>query len=215
MPLPPLTFLGELALTMLPLTLPVWLAGLWYYLLSNAGKPFRVLGWASLVTLGLIMFLNPRVYYVYPALPILFASGGTAWETRLARPSLQWIKPRYAVLMIIVGAIFSPFAVPVLPVETYIRYAAWTGFQPPRIETHKLGPLPQLYADQFGWEEMAATVARVYHSLPPEVRGKTAIFSQNYGQAGAIHLFGAKYGLLKAISGHQNLFSLGAARLHE
>ena len=29
-----------------------------------------------------------------------------------------------------------------------------------------MGPLPQHYADQFGWEEMAQTVARVYAKLP-------------------------------------------------
>ena len=208
-PMPPLAFLGELALTMLPLTLPIWLAGLWYYLLSNTGKPFRVLGWAWLVTLGLVMFLNPRVYYVFPAMPLVFASGGVAWEIWLARHRLRWIKPSYAAAMVLVGAAFSPFAVPVLPVETYIRYAVWTRFQPPRIETHKLGPLPQLYADQFGWEEMVATVARVYNNLPPEVRSKTAIFGQNYGQAGAVDLFGSKYGLPKAISGHQNYFFWG------
>jgi hypothetical protein len=81
--------------------------------------------------------------------------------------------------------------------------------QPPAIETHRLGPLPQLFADQFGWEEMAATVARVYDSLPPDVRPKTAIFGQNYGQAGAIDLFGPKYGLPPAISGHQTYFLWG------
>ena len=81
--------------------------------------------------------------------------------------------------------------------------------RPPAIETHKLGPLPQIFADQFGWEEMTATVARVYNSLPPEVRAKTAIFGQNYGQAGAIDLFGPKYGLPPAISGHQSYFLWG------
>ena len=56
---------------------------------------------------------------------------------------------------------------------------------------------------------MAATVARVYSNLPPEVRPKTAIFGQNYGQAGAIDLFGPKYGLPPAISGHQSCFLWG------
>ena len=56
---------------------------------------------------------------------------------------------------------------------------------------------------------MAATVARVYNNLPAEVRPKTAIFGQNYGQAGAIDLFGPKYGLPPAISGHQTYFLWG------
>jgi hypothetical protein len=208
-PLPPLTFFSQLTLTMLPLTLPIWLAGLWYYLFSERGKAFRALGWAWLIIVGSIVVLNPRVYYAFPSFPIVFASGGVAWEMWLMRPRLQWVKPVYAAAMILVCAVFLPFAIPVLPVESYIRYSESMHFQPPRIETHKLGPLPQLYADQFGWEEMVATVANVYANLPPEVRAKTAIFGQNYGQAGAVDLFGSKYGLPKAISGHQNYYLWG------
>jgi len=208
-PLPPLTFISELTLTMLPLTLPIWLAGLWYYLFSEVGKAFRALGWAWLIIVATIMILNPRVYYAFPSFPIVIASGGVAWEMWLVRPRLQWIKQVYAATMILVSAVFLPFAIPVLPVESYIRYSGLMHFQPPRIETHELGPLPQLYADQFGWEDMVATVARVYNNLPPEVRARTAIFGQNYGQAGAVDLFGSKYGLPKAISGHQNYFLWG------
>ena len=56
---------------------------------------------------------------------------------------------------------------------------------------------------------MTAKVAGVYNSLPADVRAKTAIFGQNYGQAGAIDFFGPRYGLPKAISGHQNYFFWG------
>jgi hypothetical protein len=114
-------------------------------------------------------------------------------------------------MLILTGAVFSSFAIPVLPPEIYIRYTKALHMQPPAIETHRLGPLPQLYADQFGWEEMAATVARAYQSLPPEVRVRTAIFGQNYGQAGAIDLFGPKYGIPEgtAISGHQSYYLWG------
>jgi len=207
--LPPLSFLGQEILTMLPLALPIWLAGLWYYLFSEKGKPFRLLGWAWLVTMAVIMSLNPRVYYPWPAFPMLFAAGGVMWEAWLTAPRAQWIKPAWVALMVLGGAILAPFVVPVLPVETYIRYSHALGFQQPRLETHKLGPLPQLYADQFGWEEMTAAVAKVYNGLPPDVRARTAIFGQNYGQAGAIDLFGPKYGLPRAISGHQTYFLWG------
>src|SRR5262249_50225028 len=66
-------------------------------------------------------------------------------------------------------------------------------------------------ADQFGWEEMAAAVGSAYNSLAPDVRAKTAIFGQNYGQAGAIDLFGPKYGIPQgsAISGHQSYYLWG------
>jgi hypothetical protein len=205
----PLQFFAEEILTLLPLTLPIWLAGLWFFFFSKPGKPFRALGWAWVFTAAVIVTLNPRVYYLYPAFPVLFAGGSVMWEAWLTQPRSQWLKLAYPALMVLAGAVFSPLAVPILPPETYIRYTKALHLVPPRIETHKLGPLPQLYADQFGWEEMTAKVAGVYYSLPPEVRDKTAIFAQNYGQAGAIDLFGPKYGLPPAISGHQSYFLWG------
>jgi len=202
-------FFGQEILTMLPLTFPIWLGGLWFFFFSKQGKPFRALGWAWIFTAGVIFTMNPRVYYLYPAFPMLLAAGGVMWELWLAGPRVQWLKITYPILMVVSGAIFAPLATPVLPVETYMAYTKALHLQPPKIETFKLGPLPQLYADQFGWKEMTAVVAHAFNSLPPDVRAKTAIFGQNYGQAGAIDLFGPKYGLPPAISAHQTYFLWG------
>src|SRR5208283_4820400 len=49
-PLPPLAFFGQQITSMLPLSAPIWLAGLWYCLFAAEGKPFRALGWAWLIT---------------------------------------------------------------------------------------------------------------------------------------------------------------------
>jgi hypothetical protein len=208
-PLGPLAFFAQEILSLLILNLPIWLAGLWFYFFSKPGRPFRALGWAWVFTAGVIVTLNPRIYYLFPAFPVLLAGGSVMWEAWLERPQYTWLKFAYPGLMVLGGALFSPLVIPVLPPETYIRYTKALHLQPPRIETQRLGPLPQLFADQFGWEEMTAAVARVYNSLPPEVRAKTAIFGQNYGQAGAIDLFGPKYGLPPAISGHMNYFYWG------
>jgi hypothetical protein len=208
-PLGPLQFFGQEILLMHPLTLPIWLGGLWFYFFTETGKRFRPIGWAWIFTAAVIVVMSPRVYYLFPAFPVVFAGGGVFWEQLLARPRLNWLKFAYPVLMLLGGAVLAPLAVPLLPPETYIRYTQAIGLQQPRIETSRLGPLPQIFADQFGWEEMAATVARVYNSLPPDVRARTAIFAQNYGQAGAIDLFGPKYGLPPAVAGHQNYFLWG------
>ena len=127
-----------------PLTAVIWLAGLWYYFFNPAGKAHRVLGWAWLVTMVVVMTLSPRVYYVFPAFPLLFAAGSVQWESWLARGWRRWMAQAWAAALIPTGALLAPFTVPVLPVETYIRYARATGFQPPRIETHALGPLPSV-----------------------------------------------------------------------
>jgi hypothetical protein len=56
---------------------------------------------------------------------------------------------------------------------------------------------------------MVAAVAGVYNALSPEERAKTAIFANNYGEAGAVDFFGTKYGLPKAICPHQSYFLWG------
>ncbi|HTS26844.1 MAG TPA: glycosyltransferase family 39 protein [Bryobacteraceae bacterium] len=208
-PLGPLAFFAQQVLVMQPLGLPVWLAGLWYYFFAKPGKAFRAMGWAWLFTAAVIVRLSPRVYYLFPAFPLLFAGGAIFWEGVFERTTSVWKKLVWPALMVVTGALLAPIAIPVLPPETYIRYTKALHIDQPRVETHRLGPLPQLFADQFGWEEMVATVAGVFNGLPPEVRPRTAIFARNYGQAGAIDLLGPKYGLPPAICGHQSYFLWG------
>jgi hypothetical protein len=195
------SFFGEEVLSMLPLSAPIWIVGLWRLLRGR----YRALAIAWGITTAIILAMNPRVYYLFPAFPMLMAAGAVQFE----RVRAAWAKPIYCVLMVLMGALIAPTLLPLLPPETYIRYAAATHLQQPRIENHKLGPLPQLFADQFGWEDMAIAVARVYRSLPADVRARTAIFGQSYGHAGAIDLFGPRYGLPPAISGHQNYYLWG------
>jgi len=125
----------------------------------------------------------------------------------LLPPFLRYL---YVTLIILAGATLAPLTLPILSAETYIRYQTALGFEPPKAENQNTGPLPQHFADEFGWEEMTRAVAEVYNSLPTDERAQTAIFANSYGQAGAIDFFGAKFGLPKAISNHQNYWYWGS-----
>jgi hypothetical protein len=57
------------------------------------------------------------------------------------------------------------------------------------------------FREQIGWPELVETVAQIYNSLPAEERSQTGILTGNYGEAGAINLYGPVYGLPRAISG--------------
>jgi hypothetical protein len=201
-------FLAYQALQIHPLAVPLALAGLAYLLFHREGRRHRALGLAFLIALGILLAVSGRPYYLAPAYPILLAGGGLAVE----RLHAAWLRPACAGLLAAGGVLTAPTMLPCLPPETYLRYAAALHIEQPRIETHRLGPLPQLFADRFGWPEMAAEVARVYHALPPEERERAAIFGQNYGQAGAIDLFGPKLGLPKALSGHLTYHYWGPRR---
>ncbi len=201
-------FLGQLLL-MEPLAAPLWLAGLAWFFFSKAGKPFRLLGWTFVVLFATFVLLHGKVYYLAPAYPMLFAAGGIAAEGWIERRRAAWLKPAITGVLIVAGVILAPFAIPILPVETYIAYQKALHLEPPRTEQHKMGPLPQGYADMFGWPEMVAKVAEVYTKLTPEEKSECAIFAQNYGEAGAVDFFGPKYGLPHALSGHNNYYLWG------
>jgi hypothetical protein len=199
--LSPLAFIAQQILLAGPALLPLWLAGLLHFI-AGKGRELRALGLAYLIVLVVLIAADSRVYYLLPAYPILFAGGAIAMEEWLARRWLSWIKPTYAALIVIVGAMVAPMAMPLLEPETYLKYTRAIGFSPPRIENRVTSALPQLFADRFGWPEMARAVADAYHSIPEPEREKTAIFGQDYGQAGAIDFYGPELGLPKAISGH-------------
>jgi hypothetical protein len=202
----PVAFFAQEILAMQPLAAPVWIAGLWFFFVRKEGKAFRSIGWAWVVAAVIVIAMSPRVYYLFPAYPLLFAAGAIAWEAWVRSPVLR---TAYVAVLAIVAVLLAPLAILMMPPEKYIAYTKALHFDQPRIETHRLGPLPQIFADHYGWEEMAAEVARVYDSLPADVRARTAIFAQNYGEAGAVDYFGAKYGLPEAISGHQSYFLWG------
>ena len=206
----PLGVVAQQALLMHPLALPIWLAGLWWLLISRDGRRFRALGWAYLVMLVAFILLKGKSYYLAPAYPMLIAAGAVAAEAGLAkRPGLGWLRPASVGALSLGGIVTAPLALPVLSPPTYVRYSRALHLEPPKTENHQMGPLPQYYADMFGWDEMVATVASVYRRLPAAEQSQCAIFAQNYGEAGAIDFFGPRYGLPKAISGHQSYFLWG------
>jgi 4-amino-4-deoxy-L-arabinose transferase-like glycosyltransferase len=169
----PARFLAIQAVFVLPVNLPVWLSGLWWYLFGKDGKTYRVLGYAYLVVLAIMFLPNGKPYYLLPVYPMLMAAGAVALENWFSRPRLQWAKPAFAVTLLFFGISGVPFALPVLSPETYLRYSTAMHFAPPPIERIRLGPMPHFFADQFGWEEMTQVVARAYNSLPPEERKNT------------------------------------------
>jgi hypothetical protein len=202
------------------LNAPIWLAGLVFYLLLEDGRKYRALGWTYLAVFTLLIFSgSSRAGYLSPAYGWLFAAGGVVIERitrgRAApgrRPSFSpgvIVRAGTLIVLVAAGALIAPFALPVLPVDTYIAYAGAAGVRPSTAERKELSELPQFYADMHGWESIVETVAAVYRSLPPADREKAAIFTPNYGVAGAVDLLGRRYGLPRAISGHNNYWFWG------
>jgi hypothetical protein len=204
---PPAAFILDQAQIMNPVLFPLWIAGLIWFFVGRTGQ-FRVLGIAYVTLLAAFIALRAKNYYLSPIYPVLFAAGALAFE-QITTARWRWSRAVYVGLIVASTIILAPLFAPVLSPEKAIAYEKALGIEPPRAENQPTGPLPQYFADEFGWEAMARETARVYNALPPDERARTAIFANNYGEAGAIDFFGPRLGLPKAICNHQSYWLWG------
>ncbi|HSP35811.1 MAG TPA: glycosyltransferase family 39 protein [Thermoanaerobaculia bacterium] len=196
----PLAFTTQQIITMHPILFPVWLCGLIAFL--SDGR-WRVLGFMFVVFFVLMELSHAKDYYLFPIYPMMFAGGAAAIE-RWTDARSRWWRTAIAAIVILAAIPTTPLATWMLPPEQYIAYEQKLGFKPQKAEVHHAGALPQPIGDQFGWPELARQVASIYDSLPPQERATTGIWAGNYGEAGAINLWGPALGLPTACSRHQN-----------
>jgi hypothetical protein len=206
----PIEYFFQQALLVLPFTAPIWIIGLMAFFVSPRLKPYRVLGWSYLVAYAVFFALHGKNYYLAPIYPMLLAAGAVMIETPVNRPHWTWIKPAIIVMLVASGAHLAPLVIPALSPDQFLAYMKYVPMKLPVMEhAHARAILPQWYADQFGWDEIVAQTAEAYNRLKAEERSDCGIFAQDYGQAGAIDFLGRRYGLPRALSGHQTWFLWG------
>jgi hypothetical protein len=201
-------FLGQLR-ELNYLCAPIWILGLSYFFFDSVGRCHRALAWTYVVVFVIMVVGNGKTYYLSPIYPMLFAGGSVFFERLTALPSRLWIKSTAVGGILVMMAISAPFAIPILPIKTFIAYQELLGIKPRADERSSLGVLPQHYADEFGWEEMVAVIASAYQRLTPEEQAKCLIYVRNYGEAGAVDFFGPKYGLPNAACAHNSYWFWG------
>ena len=169
----------------------------------------RVLAWAWMVVFALLAVNGTsRTGYLTPAWSWTFALGGLALEHAIAS---RRVALRTAVVAVIglFGIIALPMALPVLPTDVYVHYAAILGQRPSTEEKKDVGRLPQFLADMNGWDSIVATVDAAWHKLPTSEQSRAVFFGTNYGEAGAIDVLGRPQGLPPAVATHNNYFFWG------
>jgi 4-amino-4-deoxy-L-arabinose transferase-like glycosyltransferase len=172
-----------------PFTFPLWLAGLYWCVFTRSGRDYRMLGWMYLIPLLLFAIAQGRGYYVAPAYPMLLAAGAVAGERWLARrrPWAAGLLRGAAGAALALGAVFiGALAIPAAPVNS-----AWWEFASTANSDLK---------EEIGWPELAQTVREIRDALPEVEQPLTGVLTNNYGEAGAINMYGPALGLPKAIS---------------
>ena len=179
-------------------TIPFWIGGLYFYFFKPEGKVYRPLGWMYVIPFVLFFATQGRSYYLAPAYPMLIAAGVFVWENWLAKLSSG--KSRLVSLAAWAGLILgSAMGIALMLPIASVKSGWWNVVS----EVH------DNFVEQIGWTELTESVADIYSGLPVEERSRTGILTGNYGEAGAINLYGAAYGLPKAISGVNSYWSRG------
>ncbi|HEV3087681.1 MAG TPA: glycosyltransferase family 39 protein [Candidatus Elarobacter sp.] len=197
---PPLAFLANQVLVMNPLFAPLWLAGIAAPFIWRDLARMRFLSIAFVAATVLVIATHGKDYYLAGAYPAMFALGSIAFE-RAIRNAI--VRTAYLVAASVLSVLVLPTALPILPPDRIAPYMQWLHVAPQQQEKNFAGTaLPQEFADQLGWRDYVRQVGTAWVALPPQVRADTGILVSNYGEAGALDVYGAPYGFPPALSGH-------------
>ncbi len=119
-------------------------------------------------------------------------------------PSLGWwsdrrwrrsVRRAIWVVLILDVVVAGAVALPIAPVGS-----SWWKFA---------SQVDSVFPEEIGWPEFVEGVARVRDGLPAEERARVGILAGNYGEVGALNLYGERYGLPRAISGVNSSWERG------
>ena len=177
-----------------PLLVPVWIAGLiWAWRSTDHTLRFMPVTYGLLVAAYLIE--NGKAYYLASLYPALLGIGAVPTAAWTLRHHARLRNGLLGAALAISAAVSAVLALPLLPV-TQLQGSAVMAVNPDQGET-------------VGWPRFVRTVSTAWQSIPATERARTVIFTDNYGEAGAIDLLGGRLELPRAYSGHNALSEWG------
>lgn len=168
-----------------PFALPLWVLGT---IAALRSRRYRAIGWLFVLTVALLAISHGRGYYQAAAFPVVISMGAVAATQWLAteRVALR----RTFVVVWFVGLLFcgTVAACMLIPIASSgpLRAFALKNSEDLR--------------EEIGWKQLVQTVASIRDSLPPEQQQSLGILASNYGEAGALDVFGPQYHLPAPIS---------------
>ena len=183
-----------------PVLVPVWVAGLVAPFRRQAWRRLRFVPLTYLLLAALYIVGNGKAYYLASLYPALLGLGSVPTaEWTLRAPQRTRV---LATAVVVSAAISAVLALPLLS-ETALQGSVPMAINPDRLARPSGG---HVHPDRLGG------VARDSRS---RARRRTAIFTYNYGEAGAIDLLGRSHGLPRAYSGHNGFSEWGIPPAHD
>jgi Dolichyl-phosphate-mannose-protein mannosyltransferase len=180
------SFLKDQLLMLLPITF-IWVMGVWWYAKQSN---FRFFCYLYLGIIVLLMFGSGKAYYALGAYPMLIAAG-TTWLGKLGEKR-KWVMPlSYAIVLLLsipLIPVLLPVKAPAPLAERYQkRHLDKTGIL--KWEDQQNHALPQDFADELAWDELAAKAEKHFDSLTAMKYMNVLVYCKNYGQAGALQYY--------------------------
>lgn len=172
----------------------MWIAALMVLLFYKKESSYRLFGYAFLITVLLILAGSGKAYYTLGMYPVLFVFGAYLTEKYLRK----YIRPLFLALVLFMGIglyiSLSFDGIPFLSFEAAVNKDAF------RWEDGKQYDIPQDMADMTGWKEIGETVKELYVGLGTDNRDNCDIFTNHYGQGGAVMFYGKVVDIPQPIS---------------
>ena len=220
LPVNPFQFLLAQIATMQPLNAFLWIPGILALLRANLLRHARWLGLTYVFFFAIMLLLHAKSYYLAPIYPAFFAAGAVVLERRFANTaSVQRNRivafPAFECALLLTSLLLLPMGSPVLRPEAWVRYTTAIHLPRNKSETADADPLPEFFADRFGWQQEVNLVVGAFRSLSAADRQRVCVFGNNYGEAAAIdflgpgQLAGSGLHLPPALSGQNNYWLWG------
>jgi hypothetical protein len=205
----PAEFLDRQFAGMLYFAVPVWAAGLAYYLFLPEGRRLRALGWLWVAVFALLAANGAsRGAYLAPAFAWLLAAGGVVIE-RWRGPFYAWLRIGLVGAMAAEALVSAPLSLPLMPERTLAAFAIDSGANLQVEERHAATRVPEFLAHMSGWPQLVDSIAQAAVNIPAADRRSAVVLASDYGMAAAIDVLGPARGLPAAATGHNSYWLWG------
>ncbi|MFC4592025.1 ArnT family glycosyltransferase [Sphaerisporangium corydalis] len=176
-----------------PFLFPLAAAGLVWIFRAKDAAPWRAIGVAGPVALGLVVVTGGKAYYAIGSVAVFMAAGSIVVDRWLARGHARLKGAAFTVAAAASGAFIALLTLPVLPGAVYA--------------TSSLPAAIPDTANQVGWPAFVSTVEGVVAALPAGERSRAVVLTNSYSEASALVLLGS--GLPPIYSGHNSYWTWG------
>ena len=196
--------LKDLIIMLNPLTVIIWVGGLFFMFSKKYSSFFRPIAISIIISLLLFSITKSKAYYFVPAILTLLMFGSVWFEQNVLAKRKLVLYPA-TILLIASGILFAPFGLSLLPLDNFVKFAKLK-MKNERFQNERFQVDCQEYFAQAKWKNTLTALKQVYDSLPQTEKQTCMIWGKHYSQSGGVNLYRADYGLPKAFSYHGSFY---------